>query len=351
MSSAAAPPVRKPTGAVRPWVEKYRPAKIDQISSQQSTVQTLQGAMESGTLPHLLFYGPPGTGKTSCALALTKQLYGSEFKRRVLELNASDDRGISVVREKVKMFAQGAVGRGSNAGGAPCPPFKVIILDEADSLTGAAQDALRRTMEKYSQVTRFILICNYVSRIIGPITSRCSKFRFTLLPTEAIKKRLAFVAEQEGVELPAEVESALVKISEGDMRKAITYMQGAWTLYGKAMNAAAVHEIAGTVPAPRITRLWQAIRTMPFEGVQQQIKALMLDGFSAPAILARLQERVIAVNDRILSDRQKALISLKLASTNQRLVDGADEALQLLDACAYMLDTIKSKKPALNVVH
>lgn len=153
--------------------------------------------------PHLLFYGPPGTGKTTSALAIVRQLFGPELiKTRVLELNASDERGIAVVRNKIKSFAANAVG--PVADGYPCPSFKVIILDEADSMTSDAQNALRRTMETYSRVTRFIFICNYVSRIIEPLASRCAKFRFKPLHGDVINTRIEYICQGRNVAFRSE---------------------------------------------------------------------------------------------------------------------------------------------------
>src|SRR6266699_465058 len=183
----------------------------------------------------MLFYGPPGTGKTSTILALAKELYGPEFMRsRILELNASDERGISIVREKVKDFARMQLTNPAPAYKAryPCPPFKIIILDEADSMTQDAQSALRRTMETYSKITRFCLICNYVTRIIDPLASRCSKFRFKSLDQGNAKARLEEIASKEGVRCEDGVMDTLIRCSEGDLRKAITFLQSAARLVG-----------------------------------------------------------------------------------------------------------------------
>ncbi|KAJ9625587.1 Subunit of heteropentameric Replication factor C (RF-C) [Taxawa tesnikishii (nom. ined.)] len=191
----------KETNRLQPWVEKYRPKSLDDVTSQDHTITVLRRTLQSANLPHMLFYGPPGTGKTSTVLALAKQLYGPDlFRSRVLELNASDERGISIVREKVKDFARMQL---SNPPAGPAgeeyrKSIRIIILDEADSMTQDAQSALRRTMETYSKITRFCLICNYVTRIIDPLASRCSKFRFKSLGDDNAKKRLGDIAALEG---------------------------------------------------------------------------------------------------------------------------------------------------------
>ena len=190
-----------PRVKLAPWVEKYRPERVDDVSHQEEVVKTLKTSIEQGSLPHLLFHGPPGTGKTTTILAVGRELFGPDlYKQRILELNASDERGISVIREKVKIFAQGAVG-GQKTSGYPCPRFKIIILDEADTMTPDAQSALRRIMETYSKVTRFCLVCNYVTRIIEPLASRCAKFRFKSLPMDSMLERMRFIAQSENVVL------------------------------------------------------------------------------------------------------------------------------------------------------
>merc|ERR1719184_169645 len=172
-------------------------------------------SLESANLPHLLFYGPPGTGKTSTILAVSRELYGPALmKSRVLELNASDERGINVIRHKVKNFARVSVGITKDHDPKyPCPPYKIIILDEADSMTRDAQSALRRTMEKEGKSTKFCLICNYVSRIIEPLTSRCAKFRFKPLSNDILVKRLNHISEQESVKVSEDALEALIETS------------------------------------------------------------------------------------------------------------------------------------------
>lgn len=206
-----------------------RPKNVSEISHQEHVVATLKTSIASGQLPHLLFYGPPGTGKTSTIVAVGRELFGPDFRKngRFLELNASDDRGIKVVREKVKSFAQGAISSNGSM-----PPFKIIVLDEADSMTGDAQSALRRMMENYSKVTRFCLICNYVSRIIEPVASRCAKFRFAPLEKISMTARLEYICKEESIESSAEVMDSLLDCSNGDLRKAINFLQSAKQLCG-----------------------------------------------------------------------------------------------------------------------
>ena len=276
----------------------------------------------------MLFYGPPGTGKTSTVLALAKELFGPElFKTRVLELNASDERGISIVREKVKDFARMQL---SNPAPGyrdkyPCPPYKIIILDEADSMTQDAQSALRRTMETYSKITRFCLICNYVTRIIDPLASRCSKFRFKSLDQGNAKKRLEEIAENEWVRLEDGAVETLIRCSEGDLRKAITFLQSAARLVGamkgtsgsangptmgkKAVAAEGdamdidgphddplvtvqiIEEIAGVIPENITSTLVKAMQPRSkgavYEAVAKVVTDMVADGWSASQVVSQ----------------------------------------------------------------
>lgn len=300
----------------------------------------------------MLFYGPPGTGKTSTILALAKELYGPEFmKQRVLELNASDERGISIVREKVKDFARMQLTNPPPGyrDRYPCPPFKIIVLDEADSMTQDAQSALRRTMETYSKITRFCLICNYVTRIIDPLASRCSKFRFKSLDQGNARKRLEEIAQNEGVQLQDGAVDALIGCSEGDLRKAITFLQSAARLVGagtttggdsdkmdvdaKPVTVKIVEDIAGVIPDTTVNMLVEAIRPRSsgetYSAVSKVVEDMVADGWSAGQVVSQLYQAL--VYDETVPDAQKNQIVLVFSEADKRLVDGADEHLTILD--------------------
>nr|XP_060623412.1 replication factor C subunit 4 [Anolis sagrei ordinatus] len=324
-----------------PWVEKYRPKCMDEVAFQEEVVAMLKKCLQGADLPNLLFYGPPGTGKTSTILAAARELFGPElFRQRVLELNASDERGIQVIREKVKRFAQLTVS-GSRSDGKPCPPFKIVILDEADSMTSAAQAALRRTMEKESKTTRFCLICNYISRIIEPITSRCSKFRFKPLSDKIQRQRLLEVAEKENVAVSSEAISHLVHVSEGDLRKAITLLQSATRLTGgKEVTEKIVTEIAGVIPREMLDGLLASCQSGSFEKLEAVTKNLINEGYAATQLINQLHDIIVERED--LSDKQKSIIAEKLAEVDKCLADGSDEFLQLTSLCAVVMEQLQN---------
>ncbi|ODQ64111.1 P-loop containing nucleoside triphosphate hydrolase protein [Nadsonia fulvescens var. elongata DSM 6958] len=334
-----------------PWVEKYRPKNLDDVTAQDYAVTVLKRTLQSNNLPHMLFYGPPGTGKTSTVLALAKELYGPElFKSRVLELNASDERGISIVREKVKNFARTAVSAPSEHArkNYPCPPYKIIILDEADSMTSDAQSALRRTMETYSKITRFCMICNYVTRIIDPLASRCSKFRFKPLDQTNALARLQYIASNEGIKYQDQVLETLLVASAGDLRKAITYLQsaarlhnqidGAATIHGDEITVRSIQEIAGTIPTDVIESLMSACKgstlavydqDQVFSAVFNECQNLIMSGWSATQLIVQIHDCLIS--DDLINGNQKNKIAAIISLVDKRLADGADEHLEILD--------------------
>lgn len=321
-----------------PWVEKYRPRKLDDVAAQDHAVKVLKKTLELANLPHMLFYGPPGTGKTSTVLALAKQLYGPRLYRlRVLELNASDERGILIVRQKIKNFARLTVSNPTpeDLAAYPCPPYKIIILDEADSMTNDAQSALRRTMENYSGVTRFCLICNYITRIIDPLALRCSKFRFRLLDGANAFARLQYVAREENVHVALDqVLHDILAVSGGDLRKAITYLQSAARLNasladGSGITSAKVREISGVVDERLVQQVVGAIRSKDTAQIAAAVEATVLEGWSAQQTADQLHD-LFLLDDELGSPEKNAIAGL-LFDTDRRLNNGTDEHIQLLN--------------------
>ncbi|XP_012714256.2 replication factor C subunit 4 [Fundulus heteroclitus] len=332
---ATAGPSAEKKAKIVPWVEKYRPKCVDEVAFQDEVVAVLRKSLEGADLPNLLFYGPPGTGKTSTILAAARELYGPElYRQRVLELNASDERGIQVIREKVKNFAQLTVA-GTRPDGKSCPPYKIIILDEADSMTAPAQAALRRTMEKESRTTRFCLICNYISRIIEPLTSRCSKFRFKPLANQIQEERLLEICEKEKLKYTKESIAALVKVSEGDLRKAITFLQSAARLNtDKEISEQSIIQIAGVVPSKMIDHLLQLCFKGTFEKLEMAVRNMVNEGYAATQILNQLHDCIL---EKDITDKQKSAIAEKMAVVGKCLADGADEYLQMLSLCSVIM--------------
>lgn len=294
---------------MQPWTEKYRPVKISDISAQEEVVKVLSNTKD---LPHLLFYGPPGTGKTSAALALARNLYGQHYKQHILELNASDERGINIVREKIKNFSR-----------TKSQQFKLVILDEADSMTTEAQAALRRMMEMYSRVTRFCLICNYVSRIIEPLASRCAKFRFKSLSKESSLGKLNEISQKEGLNIPANVLERLVELSGGDLRKSITLLQTC----GKFLSDEKVlDDVAGVVSSDKVEAFLESC--LNETALTESIDELLRAGYSPFQLVSQVFDHVLSSQ---LNGRQKTLIAHKLSLVEKCLMDGSSARIQLMD--------------------
>ncbi|EEB19811.1 Replication factor C subunit, putative [Pediculus humanus corporis] len=323
-----------------PWVEKYRPKTVDDIVEQVEVVSVLRQTLKGADLPNLLFYGPPGTGKTSTILAAARQLFGDMFKERILELNASDDRGIQVIRDKVKTFAQLSASS-TRPDGQPCPPFKIVLLDEADSMTSAAQAALRRTMELYTKTTRFCLVCNYVSRIIPPITSRCSKFRFKPLGENKIFERLSKISKAEKVNINDDTLMTLVKCTGGDLRRAITSLQSCARIKeeGELITIEDVNEVAGVIPDSVITELINTCNKNNYTTIEDFVNEVTYQAYSVAQLMEQLTEYII--QDFKLSDKAKATIFDKLSLCSSRLIDGASEYLLLIDLCCTIAKALQ----------
>jgi replication factor C small subunit len=304
------------------WFEKYRPRSFDEVVDLEEVKVRLREFVKGGNMPHLLFYGPPGTGKTTVALVLARELYGEYWRENTLELNASDERGINVIRERVKEFARTApVGKA---------PFKLVILDEADNMTSDAQQALRRIMEIYAQNTRFILLANYVSRIIDPIISRCAVFRFSPLPRHLMAERLRHIAEREGVTLKEDTVDVIYELSEGDMRRAINLLQIA-AATNKVVDGNAVAAAATAVRPSDIVELFNLALNGDYLKAREKLRELMyIKGVAGVDFIRAFQRELIRMS---LDDEVKAEVAELLADVDYRLTQGADEEIQL----AYLL--------------
>lgn len=318
----------KHEGPVVPWVDKYRPPKLDDVVAQTEVIKMLKKVVETENLPHLLFYGPSGTGKTSSILAIAMELFGPRiFNDRVIELNASDERGINVVRNKIVTFAKMSVGPADPR--YPSPPYKIIILDEADAMTTEAQAALRKTIENKSNVTRFCFICNYINQIIEPIASRCVKFRFKPISSDFMIEKLQKISLNENLSIEAEALGLMAKISGGDMRKAIMILQNLKYL-DKNINVSDVCSISNKIPSDLLNLILKTcINSKKIDNVIKLGNNIVASGYSTYSLLIELIETVI--NSDNFSDKEKAKICFELASIEKDLIDGSDEYLQLLN--------------------
>ncbi len=316
-----------------PWIEKYRPRRLDEVISQEESVNILNNTLKTGELPHLLLYGAPGTGKTSSILALCNQLFGPErVNERVIELNASDERGINVVRGKIINFAKIAIG--TKDPNYLCPPYKIIILDEADAMTKEAQAALRKVMEENSNITRFCFICNYINQIIEPINSRCVKIRFKPINKNFIIDKLKWISTKEKIPV---CDSALVSISEisnGDLRKSILMLQNIKYIkiersIDSDIQDEDVYQMCKFITSSQLKKYIKNIKkNNNVSNIIKITKDIINKGYVFNSVIIKIIEYI--VNDDDIKDTAKASILFEISFIEKYINDGADEYIQLL---------------------
>jgi len=303
-----------------PWIEKYRPNTLAEVVGQKEAISRLQSYVAKKNAPNMMFSGPAGIGKTSAAVALAKELFGKEFARNFMELNASDARGIDVVRGQIKDFARTLAFGGD---------FKIIFLDECDALTNDAQQALRRTMEKYTKTCRFVLSCNYSSRIIEPIQSRCVVFRFRPLQAKEVEERLLEVAKKEGLKVDAKAMEAIVYVCMGDMRKAVNILQAASALDSK-VSEDMVYNVSSRAKPKEVKEMIKVAMKGDFLEARNLLDKLMYEhGMSGEDVISQVYKEVMDSDEKDIPSKTKIALVDVIGEYDFRMVEGASERIQL----------------------
>jgi replication factor C subunit 3/5 len=319
-----------------PWVEKYRPTSLDQIACHGGAVETIRRFLAEHRLPHLFLYGPPGTGKTSTAGAIAAALHGAHWRStgRVLELNASDERGIDAVREQIKTFCAAGVFQSTANTVDAKPAPKLVILDEADAMTTAAQNALRRIIEKYVQRVRFIIIGNYAGQIIPALQSRCTKFRFVPLDRQAMVMRTQHVIEAERLHVSDEAVQALIDLAEGDMRKVLNWLQAAHNskqtlaVDNCSIVTEDIYAVAAAANPSDLADIWRSALTEDFGEAYGKARNMQANlGFSGSDLVKFFARQLMSMGD--VQPWTLAYGLSELAAAEQRLAAGCNEDLQL----------------------
>ena len=300
------------------WIERFRPSDFSEVKGQEDIVKRLEAFVKQKNMPHLLFAGPAGVGKTTLALIIAKKLFGETWKQNTLETNASDDRGIDVVRTNIKDFARTkAIGD---------VPFKIVYLDECDALTKEAQQALRRTMETFSRTCRFILSCNYSSKLIDPIQSRCSVFRFRPLEEAHIADIVKGIAKTEKIKVDDDAIKAIYQLCEGDARRAENILQSCSSITDH-ITEKIIFQIVSAAEPKEIKEVLETALKNDFKKARDKLLSTMLKhGLSGLDIIKQIQKEIWNLN---ISDQDKVKLIEKCGETEFRMVEGSDEFLQL----------------------
>ena len=309
------------------WAEKYRPKQLCDMVDQKTIVERLKSFAQSKNVPHCIFAGPPGTGKTTAALCLARDLYGEDYREHLMELNASDERGINVVRETVKTFARSrSIGE---------IPFKILILDEADNMTSDAQQALRRTMERYTGTCRFIMCANYSGKIIEPIQSRCAPFRFSFLPREEHDTYIKHIAERENVKLLSDGLEAIFEVCGGDLRKAINTLQASASM-NKPVDSLLVYSVTGKASPYDVQKMLTLAINGDFLGARKQLRDMIQKyGVAGVDIIRQIHKEIFKAE---IPEPWKIKLVAITGEIDFRLVEGSDEEVQLSALLARIVE-------------
>jgi replication factor C small subunit len=314
------------------WAEKYRPKSLKDVINQKHVTERLEAFVKDKNIPHCLFAGSAGTGKTTCALAMSHDLYGEQWRANVLETNASDERGIDVVRHKIKDFS-----RMKSIGNVP---YKLVILDEADALTRDAQQALRRTMENFTHTTRFILICNYSSKIIDPIQSRCSIFRFRSLSEKDQEKFIERIVKEEKLKISSDGIKALIALAEGDLRRVANLLQTSSSLK-KNITEDVVYEAASRAKPRDVEEMLKTVMKGNFKEARKKLhEMLLIQGLAAEDIIKEIHQQIYNLE---IPEEDKIKLVDKTGEYDFRISEGGSDLIQLESLLAQFLLFSKKK--------
>ena len=300
------------------WTEKYRPKDFPEIKGQKEIVKRIKAFVELKNMPHLLFAGPAGVGKSTLALVIARKFFKDAWHQNFLELNASDERGIDIIRNKVKDFARTkAIGD---------VPFKIIFLDECDALTREAQQSLRRTMENYTTTCRFILSCNYSSKIIDPIQSRCAMFRFKPLEKKEIYAIIEKIEKEEKIKISEKAKEALYEISEGDVRRVENILQSSAAISNNITDET-IYSMASVARPKEVDEVLKLAIEKKFIEARNKLMDVMLNyGLSGIDIIKQIQKEILNLD---IENEKKMLLMEKCGEIEFRMTEGSDEFIQL----------------------